>query len=80
MDFKCKTENVKEMSGLWGVWFWALGNPSVTFTWGYFAAWGTFPVIPFNPHRDASGWLLSALIFTGVGGCGTESLGPTENK
>lgn len=62
--FKGKTENVKEMSGLWGVWFCALGDPSVT------AIWGSFPVLPLNPHSDSTGGLLSALILWGWGGLG----------
>lgn len=39
MDFKGKTKNIKDMSGLWGVCFSALDNPSFTPTWDYFAAW-----------------------------------------
>lgn len=43
MVFKGKTRNTKEMSGLWGVWFPALNDPSSTPTWDYFAAWILFP-------------------------------------
>lgn len=43
MVFKGKTRDTKEMSGLWGVWFPALDDPSFTPMWDYFAAWVLFP-------------------------------------